>query len=116
MTTKNDDSNELYIREVERLVARKEYKGLIPIVETSAHENINVDLAFLTLGQLVDKSKGRSKLVPYVEAARARKEHLEMTTEAFQSLITSQVCDIVCDCSHIPRMHVSMEYYYHTAV
>ncbi|XP_073999023.1 rho GTPase-activating protein 190 isoform X4 [Rhodnius prolixus] len=93
VTTKNDDSNELYIREVERLVARKEYKGLIPIVETSAHENINVDLAFLTLGQLVDKSKGRSKLVPYVEAARARKEHLEMTTEAFQSLITSQITD-----------------------
>ena len=25
---------------------RKEYKGAIPLVETSAHENINVDQAF----------------------------------------------------------------------
>ena len=27
-------------------VNRKEFKGLIPIVETSSHENINVDQAF----------------------------------------------------------------------
>ena len=30
---------------------RKEFKGLIPIVETSSHENINVDQAFF-LGML----------------------------------------------------------------
>lgn len=42
----NDEGNEIFIREAERLVNRKEYKGLIPVVETSAHENINVDHAF----------------------------------------------------------------------
>ena len=33
-------------------VNRKEFKGLIPIVETSSHENINVDQAFF-LGRMV---------------------------------------------------------------
>ena len=45
-TTKNDEGNEIFIREAERLLNRKEYKGLIPLVETSSHENINVDQAF----------------------------------------------------------------------
>ena len=34
-------------------VNRKEFKGLIPIVETSSHENINVDQAFF-LGRMVE--------------------------------------------------------------
>ena len=34
-------------------VNRKEFKGLIPIVETSSHENINVDQAFF-LGKMVE--------------------------------------------------------------
>ena len=45
-TTKNDEGNEIFIREAERLLNRKEYKGIIPLVETSSHENINVDQAF----------------------------------------------------------------------
>ncbi|XP_014247205.1 rho GTPase-activating protein 190 isoform X2 [Cimex lectularius] len=93
VTTKNDDGSEVYAREVEKLVARKEYKGLIPIVETSAHENINVDLAFFTLALLIDRNRSRIKIVPYAEAARLRKEHLDITTEAFQSLIRSQITD-----------------------
>ena len=45
-TTKNDEGNEIFSREAERLLNRKEYKGIIPLVETSSHENINVDQAF----------------------------------------------------------------------
>ena len=45
-TTKNDEGNEIFVREAERLLNRKEYKGIIPLVETSSHENINVDQAF----------------------------------------------------------------------
>lgn len=93
VTTKNDDANEAYVKEAERLVQRKEYKGSIMIIETSAHENINVDLAFITLAQLIDRTKGRTKIVPFVEAARARKELLDSATEAFMSLIRSQVTD-----------------------
>lgn len=95
VTTKNDDANETFVRELEKLVARKEYKGAIPVVETSAHENINVDLAFIALAQLAnDRNKGRVKIVSYNEAARGRRELLELTTDAFQSLIRSQVSEI----------------------
>ncbi|XP_022207896.1 rho GTPase-activating protein 190 isoform X1 [Nilaparvata lugens] len=93
VTTKNDDANEAYVKEAERVVARKEYKGGIPVIETSAHENINVDLAFLALAQLIDRTKVRTKIVPFGEAARTRKELLDMTTEAFMCLIRSQVTD-----------------------
>lgn len=91
VTTKNDDANELFVKEAERLVNRKEYKGAIPMVETSAHENINVDMAFIALAQLVDRIKGRSKILPYHEAARSRKEQLDLTADAFAALIRSQV-------------------------
>uniref|UniRef100_A0A0A9YN62 Rho GTPase-activating protein 190 n=1 Tax=Lygus hesperus TaxID=30085 RepID=A0A0A9YN62_LYGHE len=92
-TTKNDDASDVYSREVERLVARKEYKGMIPVVETSAHDNINVDMAFIVLAQLIDRNKGRSKIISYNEASRMRKEHLECTTEALQTLIRSNITD-----------------------
>nr|XP_018903141.1 PREDICTED: rho GTPase-activating protein 190 isoform X3 [Bemisia tabaci] len=93
VTTKNDDANELFVKEAERLVNRKEYKGAIPMVETSAHENINVDMAFIALAQLVDRIKGRSKILPYHEAARSRKEQLDLTADAFAALIRSQITD-----------------------
>ena len=46
VTTKNDEGNEIFMREAERLVNRKEYKGTVLLVEASSHENINVDQAF----------------------------------------------------------------------
>lgn len=93
VTTKNDDANESYVKEAERLVNRKEYKGAILLIETSAHENINVDLAFIILAQLIDRTKGRTKILPFIEAAKLRKEVLEHSTEAYQRLIRSQVTD-----------------------
>lgn len=93
VTTKNDDANELFVKEAEKLITRKEYKGAIPMIETSAHENINVDSAFIALAQLIDRSKGRMKVVPFIEAARARKEVLDQATEVFQRLIRAQVTD-----------------------
>ncbi|XP_025200481.1 rho GTPase-activating protein 190 isoform X1 [Melanaphis sacchari] len=93
VTTKNDEFNEAYVREVEKLVSRKEFKGAIPIVETSAHQNINVDTAFIALAHLIDRFKGRTKIVPYLESVRMRKEVLENTTDAYQTLIQSQVTD-----------------------
>lgn len=63
------------------------------MVETSAHENVNVDLAFLVLAQMVDKSKNRMRVVPFGEAARARKDVLDIATEAYQRLVRAQVTD-----------------------
>ena len=62
-------------------------------METSAHENVNVDLAFLVLAQMVDKAKNRMRVVPFTEAARSRKDVLDVATEAYQRLIRAQVTD-----------------------
>lgn len=62
MTSKNDEACEQGVREAERLVQRKEFKGSIPIVETSSHDNVNVDQAFFLLAQMVDKAKARIKV------------------------------------------------------
>ncbi|XP_059469348.1 rho GTPase-activating protein 190 isoform X15 [Neocloeon triangulifer] len=103
VTTKNDEANELYVKEAERLVQRKEFKGALLMIETSAHENINVDQAFIALAQLIDRSKGRPKIVPFHEAARMRKEQLDMATEGFQRLIRNQVQDYHCVWSHTSK-------------
>lgn len=87
VTTKNDDSNEVIVREADKLLQRKEYKGAVPLVETSAHDNVNVDLAFMLLAQIIDRSKVRAKTISYAESARTRKELMDVASEAFMKLI-----------------------------
>lgn len=91
VTTKQDEVNDFIYKEAERLVQK--FKGAVPMVETSAHKNINVEAAFLTLAQLIDRTKNRPKIVPYAEAARARREVLDVATEAYLSLVRSHVTD-----------------------
>ncbi|KAJ8665241.1 hypothetical protein QAD02_006903 [Eretmocerus hayati] len=93
VTTKNDDAHEQYVKEAEKLLMRKEYKGSIIMVETSAHENINVDLAFITVAQLVDRTKSRGKVIAFSEAARQRKELMDASTESLQRLIRIHIQD-----------------------
>ncbi|XP_058840161.1 rho GTPase-activating protein 190, partial [Topomyia yanbarensis] len=93
VTTKNDDANELYIREVEKFCSRKEYKGQIVMVESSAHESINVDLGFIILAQIIDKAKQRSKIVSYAEAAKQRTDLLNASSEYVTRLIRTQITD-----------------------
>ncbi|XP_049881633.1 rho GTPase-activating protein 190 isoform X2 [Pectinophora gossypiella] len=93
VTSKNDEACEQGVREAERLVQRKEFKGCIPIVETSSHDNVNVDQAFCLLAQMVDKTKARIKVANYAEALRIRRETLDFVTEAFTQLIRIHVLD-----------------------
>ncbi|XP_063370149.1 rho GTPase-activating protein 190 [Cydia amplana] len=93
VTSKNDEACEQGVREAERLVQRKEFKGCIPIVETSSHDNVNVDHAFFLLAQMVDKCKARIKVANYAEALRIRRETLDFVTEAFTQLIRIHVQD-----------------------
>ncbi|CAG2166680.1 unnamed protein product [Oppiella nova] len=92
-TTKHDEVYDYYVKEAERLLNRREYKGSIPLVETSAHENVNVDLAFIACAQLIDKSKGKSKIVSFLESSRNRKDALDNANDAYLSLIQSQITD-----------------------
>ncbi|KAG7297034.1 hypothetical protein JYU34_019959, partial [Plutella xylostella] len=93
VTSKNDEACEQGVREAERLVQRKEFKGCIPIVETSSHDNVNVEQAFILLAQMVDKAKARIKVANYAEALRIRRETLDFVTEAFTQLIRIHVQD-----------------------
>ncbi|KAI8425750.1 hypothetical protein MSG28_011533 [Choristoneura fumiferana] len=69
VTSKNDEACEQGVREAERLVQRKEFKGCIPIVESSSHDNV----------------------ANYAEALRIRRETLDFVTEAFTQLIRIHV-------------------------
>ena len=65
----------------------------IPVVETSAHENVNVDAAFYTLAQMIDRTRGRSRILSYYEAAHARREQLDFATETYLRLVRINVTD-----------------------
>lgn len=112
-TSKNDEAFDGFVREAEKLVARKEFKGSIALVETSAHENVNVDQAFLVLAQMVDKTKNRMRIVPFAEAARSRKDVLDISTEAYQRLIRAQVTDFKALWSTTSKRLVSNQDYIH---
>ncbi|CAE1156293.1 ARHGAP5 [Acanthosepion pharaonis] len=90
-TTKHDEAVERFCKEAVALVTRS--KVNIPIVETSALENINVELAFMTLAHLIDGTKVRKKIIPFADAYRARKDVLEVATKAYKKLLNTQVTD-----------------------
>ena len=92
--TKCDEANEVLVRELERLVNRKEFKQLnIPVVETSSHEGVNVDAAFFAVAQMADRSRGRSRILSYYEAAHYRREQLDVAKETYLRLVRAQVAD-----------------------
>lgn len=103
-TTKNDESNEFYVREIERLLQRKEFRNCnIQLVETSAHDNINVDQAFFLLAQMIDKKVKCKPSLSYLEALRLRKEHMDLVHQAYKCLITNRFFDPTLkwkDCSN----------------
>jgi len=98
-TTKNDELVRSYAAEAEHILSRKELRsaGPIPIVETSAHVNVNVEQAFMTLAHLIERvssgvsGKLRQRFVPYSEALRVRQELLDGAIAAYNNLINHQV-------------------------
>lgn len=93
VTTKNDNMEVEYVREAEKLLTKKEFKNSIPMVETSAQENVNIETAFLLLAHMMDKSKTRIKVAPFFEAMKARKEILEVALEAYRNLLRNKITD-----------------------
>lgn len=68
------------------------------LVETSAHQNVNVEQAFLALAQAIERVGAGARVRPtrsvtYVEAARAREEVVEVAREAFLALLRGAVLD-----------------------
>lgn len=91
VATKCDDTQLNLLQEVHRFAQSKKLN--VPIIETSAHENVNVDLAFLALAQLIERGRVRSKVIPFTEAQRTQRELLEKAVQDFQRLIDRTVTD-----------------------
>lgn len=93
VTTKNDESNELLVAEAERIVNQRDFRGLVPLVETSAQENININMAFLVCAQIIDKTRAKLRVPPYFEAYKNHIDLLNAASDAYLGLIRSTVID-----------------------
>ncbi|KAM6933455.1 rho GTPase-activating protein 35 [Xenentodon cancila] len=82
--TKCDEGVERYIKDAQSFALAKKN---LQVVETSARSNINVDLAFLTLVQLIDKSRGKPKIIPYFEALKQQSQQIASAKDRYEWLV-----------------------------
>ncbi|KPP63446.1 rho GTPase-activating protein 35-like, partial [Scleropages formosus] len=83
--TKCDEGVERYIKDCHTFALAKKN---LQVVETSARSNVNVDLAFITLVQLIDKSRGKLKIVPYFEALKLQSQQIASAKDRYEWLIS----------------------------
>ncbi|KAJ8384418.1 hypothetical protein AAFF_G00205510 [Aldrovandia affinis] len=83
--TKCDEGVERYIKDSHTFALAKKN---VQVVETSARSNVNVELAFLTLAQLIDKSRGKSKIIPYFEALKQQSQQIASAKDRYEWLIS----------------------------
>ncbi|KAM4662618.1 rho GTPase-activating protein 5 [Discoglossus pictus] len=88
--TKCDECVDHYLREVQAFASNK--KNLL-VVETSARNNINVDVCFTALLQMLDKTRGKPKIIPYLEAFKTHRQLVASSTDKFEKLIVQTVRD-----------------------
>ncbi|XP_028839327.1 rho GTPase-activating protein 35 [Denticeps clupeoides] len=86
--TKCDEGVERYIKDSHTFAITKKN---LQVVETSARSNVNVDLAFLTLIQLIDKSKGKPKIIPYFEALKHQSQLIASAKDRYEWLVNNIV-------------------------
>lgn len=94
VASKCDDTQLSLLQELYRFIQSKKINA--PIVECSAIEMVNVDLAFTVLAQLIDKGKVRAKLTPYSEALKIHQELMDRKLQEYQALINRTVTDFQC--------------------
>lgn len=93
VTTKHDEASEILVAEAERLVNQPDFRGLMPIVETSAQDNVNINIAFLVCAQMIDKTRTKLRIPPYYEALKNHRDLLSTANDAYLNLIRSTVID-----------------------
>nr|CAH8847146.1 unnamed protein product [Trichobilharzia regenti] len=71
----------------------------IPVIETSAHENINIEEAFLTLFKLMESKVCISKFkhTPYLDAVNKRAEEIQSAMHAFIRLLLLSLPEFLTD-------------------
>ncbi|XP_017568923.1 rho GTPase-activating protein 5 [Pygocentrus nattereri] len=88
--TKCDECVEQYLRDVQTFAASK--KNLL-VVETSARSSVNVELCFNALTQQMDKTRGKPKIIPYLEAYKTQRQLVATVSDRFDKLIVQTVKD-----------------------
>ncbi|KAL2094255.1 hypothetical protein ACEWY4_008974 [Coilia grayii] len=86
--TKCDEGVERYIKDSHTFAITKKN---LPVVETSARSNVNVDLAFFSLIQLIDKSRGKPKISPYFEALKHQSQLIASAKDRYEWLVNNIV-------------------------
>lgn len=85
--------NENLLSQAHKFVHSKKLSA--PLIETSAIENINVDLGFAILAQMIEsKGRFRSKIVHFQEAVAAHKDIISKAFDKYQSLVKSVITDL----------------------
>ncbi|XP_007437533.1 rho GTPase-activating protein 35 [Python bivittatus] len=106
--TKCDEGVERYIRDAHTFALSKKN---LQVVETSARSNVNVDLAFSTLVQLIDKSRGKTKIIPYFEALKQQSQQIAAAKDKYEWLVSRIVKNHNETWSNVSRkMQSSPEY------
>lgn len=93
VATKCDNVDDNLLSQAHKFVHSK--KLAVPLIETSAFDNINVDLGFAILAQMVDsKGRFRLKILHFSEGVTAKKEILTKASDKYQSFVRSVVTDL----------------------
>ncbi|VDL25445.1 unnamed protein product [Hymenolepis diminuta] len=93
VASKRDTVDEQCLSSVTQFLQKSPDFRKIPIVEASAHRNINVELAFLALARLLENNNNKSRssklrLQSYQEATREQDEHQRQLREAFVNRVS----------------------------
>ncbi|XP_069049140.1 rho GTPase-activating protein 5 [Lepisosteus oculatus] len=88
--TKCDECVEQYLRDIQAFASNK--KNIL-VVETSARSCVNVELCFHALTQLMDKTRGKPKTIPYLDAYKTQRQLVATATDKFEKLIVQTVKD-----------------------
>lgn len=88
--TKCDDLLKNSLDNCHKLFTSKKLTN-VPIIECSAQENVNVDLVFSLLAQLIEKGRIRSRITPYSESKQIQKEKITDALGQYQKLVEEQI-------------------------
>lgn len=93
VTTKNDELDEKAQKQLEKMLSKKECKGLSSnIVETSANLDVNVELAFILLSHLIDKNfVPKPKTRSFKESLKLRQKIVNECTTNFMEMLNREV-------------------------
>ncbi|KRZ38257.1 Rho GTPase-activating protein [Trichinella pseudospiralis] len=100
-TTKHDRADERSLKALDRLLGRRELRSLAPLVETSAHLGVNVEVPFLMLICLADRSRGKPRLTQFNDAVKRRQEIIDVATAAYLQAIRKTVSNHRWTWSHL---------------